>query len=155
MASIVQPPSSSLKKRDTPASREGDQLIITPLGAGNEVGRSCVYMSYKGKTVLVCFYRVFGIEFECVFVLVFLILVVFSFFVVQFDCGIHPAYSGMAALPYFDEIDPSTIDVVLVTQYVLLALLLCYMLCFFSPFRIMWCFWGGGEKEKNFRIGSH
>ena len=34
-------------------------------------------------------------------------------------CGIHPAYSGMAALPYFDEIDPSTIDVLLVTQYVL------------------------------------
>lgn len=86
MASIVQPPSSSLKKRDTPASREGDQLIITPLGAGNEVGRSCVYMSYKGKTVL-------------------------------FDCGIHPAYSGMAALPYFDEIDPSTIDVLLVTHF--------------------------------------
>jgi cleavage and polyadenylation specificity factor subunit 3 len=35
---------------------------------------------------------------------------------VQFDCGIHPAYSGMAALPYFDEIDPSAIDVLLVTQ---------------------------------------
>lgn len=25
----------------------------------------------------------------------------------------------MAALPYFDEIDPSTIDVLLITQYVL------------------------------------
>ncbi|KAK1261997.1 Cleavage and polyadenylation specificity factor subunit 3-I [Acorus gramineus] len=34
-----------------------------------------------------------------------------------FDCGIHPAYSGMAALPYFDEIDPSTIDVLLVTHF--------------------------------------
>lgn len=85
MASTGQPP-SSLKKRDAPATREGDQLIITPLGAGNEVGRSCVYMSFKGKTVL-------------------------------FDCGIHPAYSGMAALPYFDEIDPSTIDVLLVTHF--------------------------------------
>ena len=42
-----------------------------------------------------------------------LIVVVF-----QFDCGIHPAYSGMAALPYFDEIDPSTVDVLLITQYV-------------------------------------
>jgi cleavage and polyadenylation specificity factor subunit 3 len=31
-------------------------------------------------------------------------------------CGIHPAYSGMAALPYFDEIDPSTVDVLLITQ---------------------------------------
>lgn len=79
---------TSLKKREaaTANNREGDQLIITPLGAGNEVGRSCVYMSYKGKTVL-------------------------------FDCGIHPAYSGMAALPYFDEIDPSTIDVLLITHF--------------------------------------
>eukprot|EP00268_Persea_americana_P037197 TRINITY_DN3684_c0_g1_i2.p1 TRINITY_DN3684_c0_g1~~TRINITY_DN3684_c0_g1_i2.p1 ORF type:complete len:693 (-),score=132.21 TRINITY_DN3684_c0_g1_i2:502-2580(-) len=79
-------PTPSLKRRDSSVTREGDQLIITPLGAGNEVGRSCVYMSFKGKTVL-------------------------------FDCGIHPAYSGMAALPYFDEIDPSTIDVLLVTHF--------------------------------------
>ncbi|XP_042990807.1 bifunctional 3-dehydroquinate dehydratase/shikimate dehydrogenase, chloroplastic-like isoform X2 [Carya illinoinensis] len=33
-----------------------------------------------------------------------------------FDCGIHLAYSGVAALPYFDEIDPSTIDVLLITH---------------------------------------
>ncbi|XP_057501804.1 cleavage and polyadenylation specificity factor subunit 3-I [Actinidia eriantha] len=85
MASTGQP-QSSLKRRDSSGAREGDQMIITPLGAGNEVGRSCVYMSYKGKTIL-------------------------------FDCGIHPAYSGMAALPYFDEIDPSTIDVLLVTHF--------------------------------------
>ena len=52
MASTGQPP--SLKRRDVPVSREGDQLTIIPLGAGNEVGRSCVYMSYKGKTILVC-----------------------------------------------------------------------------------------------------
>lgn len=52
MASTGQP--SSLKRRDAPLTREGDQLTITPLGAGNEVGRSCVYMSYKSKTVLVC-----------------------------------------------------------------------------------------------------
>ncbi|KAG6573603.1 Cleavage and polyadenylation specificity factor subunit 3-I, partial [Cucurbita argyrosperma subsp. sororia] len=84
MASVG--PSPSLKKRESSATREEDQLIITPLGAGNEVGRSCVYMSYKGKIVL-------------------------------FDCGIHPAYSGMAALPYFDEIDPSTIDVLLITHF--------------------------------------
>ncbi|XAR49373.1 hypothetical protein NMG60_11032556 [Bertholletia excelsa] len=85
MASTGQPP-SSLKRRESSGTREGDQLIITPLGAGSEVGRSCVYMSYKGKTVL-------------------------------FDCGIHPAYPGMAALPYFDEIDPSAIDVLLVTHF--------------------------------------
>lgn len=80
------PSSSSLKKRDSSGVREGDQLIITPLGAGSEVGRSCAHMSYKGKTIM-------------------------------FDCGIHPAYSGMSALPYFDEIDPSAIDVLLVTHF--------------------------------------
>lgn len=78
-------PAASLKRASSTTS-EGDELIITPLGAGSEVGRSCVYMSYKGKTVL-------------------------------FDCGIHPGFSGMAALPYFDEIDPSTIDVLLVTHF--------------------------------------
>ncbi|KAM0972440.1 hypothetical protein ACFX1X_020473 [Malus domestica] len=89
MASVGQPPPAPapLKRREAPAaSREDDKMIITPLGAGNEVGRSCVHMTFKGKTVL-------------------------------FDCGIHPAYSGMAALPYFDEIDPSTIDVLLVTHF--------------------------------------
>ncbi|CAI9103805.1 OLC1v1002368C3 [Oldenlandia corymbosa var. corymbosa] len=86
MASTMQSQMTSKKREAAPVSREDDRLIITPLGAGNEVGRSCVYMSYKGKTVL-------------------------------FDCGIHPGYSGMAALPYFDEIDPSTIDVLLVTHF--------------------------------------
>ncbi|CAI9765313.1 unnamed protein product [Fraxinus pennsylvanica] len=74
---------SSLKRS---AIRDEDQLIVTPLGAGSEVGRSCVHMSYKGK-------------------------------IVMFDCGIHPAFSGMSALPYFDEIDPSRIDVLLITHF--------------------------------------
>ncbi|KAK7285259.1 hypothetical protein RJT34_20024 [Clitoria ternatea] len=34
-----------------------------------------------------------------------------------FDCGIHPTYSGMAALPYIDEIVPSTVDVLLITHF--------------------------------------
>lgn len=29
------------------------ELVITPLGAGQEVGRSCILMQYAGKTVLV------------------------------------------------------------------------------------------------------
>lgn len=111
--------SASLKRREQPISRDGDQLIVTPLGAGSEVGRSCVYMSFRGKNILVSFspfcsnlanvfdFGVWGI---------FLVLIFGC--VVQFDCGIHPAYSGMAALPYFDEIDPSSIDVLLITQYV-------------------------------------
>lgn len=78
--------SSSLKRRDSTLTRESDIMTITPLGAGSEVGRSCVFMTFKGKTIM-------------------------------FDCGIHPAFSGMAALPYFDEIDPSTIDVLLITHF--------------------------------------
>ena len=35
----------------------------------------------------------------------------------MFDCGIHPAYHGVYALPYFDSIDPAEIDLLLVTHY--------------------------------------
>ncbi|KAL8205870.1 hypothetical protein R6Q57_009421 [Mikania cordata] len=87
MASTApQQSSSSLKRPDSTLTRESDVMTITPLGAGSEVGRSCVFMTFKGKTIM-------------------------------FDCGIHPGFSGMAALPYFDEIDPSTIDVLLITHF--------------------------------------
>lgn len=36
---------------------------------------------------------------------------------IMLDCGIHPAYSGLSSLPYFDEIDPATIDVLLITHF--------------------------------------
>ena len=61
-------------------------MEITPLGAGQEVGRSCLVLKYKGKTIM-------------------------------FDCGVHPAYSGLVALPYFDSIDPSEIDLLLITHF--------------------------------------
>ena len=63
-----------------------DDLEIKPLGAGCEVGRSCVLMSFKGYKIL-------------------------------FDCGVHPAHTGLASLPYFDDIDPSEIDLLLVTHF--------------------------------------
>mmetsp|Transcript_68090 Transcript_68090/g.215416 ORF Transcript_68090/g.215416 Transcript_68090/m.215416 type:complete len:543 (+) Transcript_68090:230-1858(+) len=69
-----------------PEGGEGDLMELTPLGAGQEVGRSCMHMTYKGKTIM-------------------------------FDCGIHPGYSGIMALPYFDEIDPSQVDLMLVTHF--------------------------------------
>uniref|UniRef100_A0A915J5F0 Cleavage and polyadenylation specificity factor subunit 3 n=1 Tax=Romanomermis culicivorax TaxID=13658 RepID=A0A915J5F0_ROMCU len=31
---------------------DSDQLVIKPLGAGQEVGRSCIYMQFKGKKIL-------------------------------------------------------------------------------------------------------
>jgi cleavage and polyadenylation specificity factor subunit 3 len=45
------------------------------------------------------------------------IVVKFKGSTVMFDCGAHPAYTGHAALPYFDEIDPSEIDLLLVTHF--------------------------------------
>eukprot|EP01112_Ceratiomyxa_fruticulosa_P019714 TRINITY_DN6513_c0_g1_i2.p1 TRINITY_DN6513_c0_g1~~TRINITY_DN6513_c0_g1_i2.p1 ORF type:complete len:794 (-),score=177.10 TRINITY_DN6513_c0_g1_i2:48-2429(-) len=76
--------SSSSAKRKVTTS---DLLTIMPIGAGNEVGRSCIILQYKGKTVM-------------------------------FDCGIHPAHSGLPALPYFDMIDdPSAIDLLLVSHF--------------------------------------
>lgn len=32
-----------------------DELLFHCLGGGNEVGRSCHIIQYKGKTVMVCF----------------------------------------------------------------------------------------------------
>eukprot|EP01129_Flabellula_baltica_P009983 TRINITY_DN4166_c0_g1_i1.p1 TRINITY_DN4166_c0_g1~~TRINITY_DN4166_c0_g1_i1.p1 ORF type:complete len:720 (-),score=143.48 TRINITY_DN4166_c0_g1_i1:152-2311(-) len=63
-----------------------DILEIQPLGAGNEVGRSCVVMRFKGKTIM-------------------------------FDCGIHPAFNGMDALPFFDFVNTSEIDILLVSHF--------------------------------------
>ncbi|KZT10629.1 uncharacterized protein LAESUDRAFT_741096 [Laetiporus sulphureus 93-53] len=59
---------------------------ITLLGAGQEVGRSCCVIQYRGRTI-VC------------------------------DAGVHPAYSGIASLPFIDELDWSTVDVVLITHF--------------------------------------
>ena len=39
-------------------------------------------------------------------------------FDIQFDCGVHPALSGIDSLPYFDEIDLSTVDLCLISQWV-------------------------------------
>jgi len=46
----------SKRTNDIPADSDGkdagDLMEITPLGAGQEVGRSCMYLQYKGKTLL-------------------------------------------------------------------------------------------------------
>lgn len=67
------------------AMTDSPTLSVTLLGAGQEVGRSCCVLQYRGKTV-VC------------------------------DAGVHPAYNGMASLPFVDELDWSTVDAILVTQ---------------------------------------
>lgn len=36
--------------------------------------------------------------------------------ILQLDAGQHPARDGLAALPYFDEFDLSTIDILLISQ---------------------------------------
>jgi len=37
--------------------------------------------------------------------------------VVMFDCGVHPAHSGMSCLPYFDHINPAEVDLLLITHF--------------------------------------
>ncbi|THY25841.1 Metallo-hydrolase/oxidoreductase [Aureobasidium pullulans] len=62
-----------------------DELMFLCLGGGNEVGRSCHIIQYKGKTVML-------------------------------DAGAHPAYDGLASLPFYDEFDLSTVDILLITH---------------------------------------
>jgi hypothetical protein len=40
-------------------------MVITPLGAGSEVGRSCVHMTFKGRTVLVSTSSIIPPPFPC------------------------------------------------------------------------------------------
>lgn len=82
-----------------------DELVFTGLGGCNEVGRSCHIVQYKGKTVMVSLYPI-----EALWSL--------SAHVSQLDAGMYSGRDGIAALPYFDEFDLSTIDVLLISQYV-------------------------------------
>ena len=61
-------------------------MTITPLGSGQEVGRSCHLLTFRGTTSLL-------------------------------ECGIQPGYDGMSGLPYFDNVDPASVDVVLITHF--------------------------------------
>ncbi|KAF2162188.1 hypothetical protein M409DRAFT_69389 [Zasmidium cellare ATCC 36951] len=63
-----------------------DELTFLVLGGGNEVGRSCHIIQYKGKTVML-------------------------------DAGIHPSYEGLGALPFYDEFDLSTVDLLLISHF--------------------------------------
>lgn len=65
---------------------ESDYVSFVALGGGNEVGRSCHILEYKGKTVML-------------------------------DAGVHPAYNGLAALPFYDEYDLSTVDILLISHF--------------------------------------
>ena len=35
----------------------------------------------------------------------------------MFDCGVHPGLTGMASLPFFDEVDLATVDAILITHF--------------------------------------
>jgi cleavage and polyadenylation specificity factor subunit 3 len=36
---------------------------------------------------------------------------------IMLDCGLHPGYTGIASLPFFDEIDPKEIDLILISHF--------------------------------------
>lgn len=63
-----------------------DQMCFTPLGSGQEVGRSCHILEFRGMTIML-------------------------------DCGIHPGYDGMNGIPFFDNVEPEQIDVLLITHF--------------------------------------
>lgn len=82
----LQRPGETLVDSWDMGNKSENEMQIMPIGAGNEVGRSCCILKFMGKTIM-------------------------------FDCGVHPAYSGIASLPFFDAIEPEEIDLVLVTHY--------------------------------------
>lgn len=44
---------ASKRKSDNIPGEESDLLLIRPLGAGQEVGRSCIMLEFKGKQIKV------------------------------------------------------------------------------------------------------
>ncbi|KAI8869216.1 Metallo-hydrolase/oxidoreductase [Ramicandelaber brevisporus] len=67
-------------------SSKRDQLRITPLGAGCEVGRSCILLEFKGKSILL-------------------------------DAGSNPGAKGILGLPFFDMVDFSKVNLLLVSHF--------------------------------------
>jgi cleavage and polyadenylation specificity factor subunit 3 len=70
----------------------------------------------------------------------------------MFDCGIHPGFSGLASLPFLDEVDLDTIDVALITHFHLDHCAAVPYLIGKTNFkvrararaRVCVCVWGGG-----------
>lgn len=85
-----------------------DELMFLALGGGNEVGRSCHIIQYKGKTVMVRCHHPAPHPGE--------VVLTDTNAPSQLDAGQHPAYDGLAALPFFDDFDLSTVDVLLISQ---------------------------------------
>lgn len=86
-------------------STDSPTLSVTLLGAGQEVGRSCCVLQYRGITVVCDAGPYINITSPIPLQVNALLL------------GIHPAHSGMASLPFVDELDWSTVDALLITQY--------------------------------------
>lgn len=115
-----------------------DELAFYCLGGGNEVGRSCHIIQYKGKTVMVSLHA--SLLRNCSLSLTILLLL-------QLDAGMHPAKDGFAALPFFDEFDLSTVDILLLSQYVFCIFLATYPM----SFRIFFSFFRQARKTICFR----
>ncbi|KAF3031796.1 endoribonuclease ysh1 [Didymella heteroderae] len=77
---------AAMEPEDVEPIDPADELMFLCLGGGNEVGRSCHILQYKGKTVML-------------------------------DAGMHPAYEGLSAMPFYDDFDLSTVDVLLISHF--------------------------------------
>ena len=75
---------------------KGDVFTFENLGGGQEVGRSCHVLQFKGKCVMVLPIAVCAD--------------------LQLDAGVHPAIAGLGGLPYYDTFDMSAVDVLLISQ---------------------------------------
>lgn len=98
-------------------------MKITPLGAGNEVGRSCHILKYKGKTIMVRTQPVATHPLSHTHMHTRLLTPCSLLSpcllagLAQFDCGIHPGNQGQLALPYLDTVDLKTVDILFISHF--------------------------------------
>lgn len=92
---------------------ENEQVLSSNFcfrGAGQEVGRSCIILEFKGKKIMV---RMISSMLSFCYVL---LRWHFDLLFEQLDCGIHPGLTGMDALPFVDLIEAHDIDLLLISQ---------------------------------------
>ncbi len=87
-----------------------------PLGAGQEVGRSCMILRYRYHITLqgdkyrsVCWLQLSTSYSH--------LTLHYRGKNVMLDCGIHPGFAGTESLPFFDAVDMDQIDVALITHF--------------------------------------
>ena len=116
------------KAETAPEAQEGGRntVEVIPLGAAQEVGRSCVLLKYMCAPVLMPSSRTAQLLGYSKLLLssprslyehLRIVPVSCRGKTVMLDCGVHPGRQGLASLPFLDEANLDEVDAALITHF--------------------------------------